>query len=152
MPEANVRPTRADEVRQERRRQPGATIAAGIKLGVDESKLDRNTYEYRWANETGSRLQQLHANDWDVAPEMAIQSSDSGGTVNSKVAGTDDNGKPFNAVLMRKRKDWFREDQKAKQKPLDDMDEAIRKGVVHQQSEPSLREGAYTPDAGNKIG
>lgn len=152
MSEANMRPTRAEEVRQERRRQPGATVVAGIKLGVDESKLDRSTYEYRWANETGNRLQQLHANDWDVAPEMAAPGTDSGGTVNSKVAGTDDTGKPFNAVLMRKRKDWFQADQKAKQKPLDEMDEAIRKGSAHQQSEPSLREGAYTPDGGNKIG
>lgn len=151
MAEQNVRPTRADEVRQERRRKPGATIASGIKLGVDETKLDRGTYEYRWANETGSRLQQLHANDWDVAPEQAAP-SDGGGTVNSKVAGTDNTGKPFNAVLMRKRKEWFRDDQKAKQAPLEAMDEAVRRGVAHQQSEPELREGTYTPDAGNKIG
>lgn len=147
----NARPTRADEVRQERRRKPGATTVMGIKLGVDESKLDRSTYEYRWVNDTGSRLKQLHGEDWDVAPELATD-TDGGGTVNSKIAGTDDNGKPFNTILMRKRKDWYEDDQKAKQKPLAAMDDAIRRGVVHQQSEPELREGSYTPGAGNRIG
>lgn len=141
----NARPTRAEEVRQERRKKPGATTAMGIKLGVDESKLDRRTYEYRWANETGNRLQELHGNDWDRAPEIASEDG-------TKVAGTDDNGKPFKTVLMRKRKDWFNEDKREKQKPLAEMDEAIRSGVVHRKAEPELREGAYTPGAGNQIG
>jgi hypothetical protein len=145
MAENVQRPTRAEEVRQERRKKPGATMVTGIKLGVDGSKLDRKTYEYRWANETGNRLQQLHGEDWDRAPELA---ADDG----AKVAGTDENGKPFKTVLMRKRKDWYSEDQKAKQKPLEEMDKAIREGVVHHKSEPALRDGSYTPGSGNTIG
>jgi hypothetical protein len=32
---------RADEVRRERRKKPGQTVVSGIKLSMDESKLDK---------------------------------------------------------------------------------------------------------------
>ena len=65
MAEANQRPTRAEEVRQERRRQPGSTVASGIKLTVNEAELDRTQYAYRWVKDSGGRMTQLHGDDWD---------------------------------------------------------------------------------------
>ena len=73
------------------------------------------------------------------------------GTVGTKVGGTDESGKPYNMVLMRKRKDWFDADQKEKQKPLDEMDRAIREGRPHSGTELKGSD-VYTPDGGNKIG
>jgi hypothetical protein len=142
---------RAEEVRQERRRKPGSVVAAGIKLAVDESKLDRANFEYRWAKDFGGRTSQLHAEDWDPAPEQAALNATGPGTVNSTHGGVDEHGKPYNMVLLRKRKDWYRADQREKRKPLDEMDAAIRRGTNHQ-SETGQDAGAfYTPGGGNKI-
>lgn len=144
-------PTRADEVRRERRRKPGSTTLSGIKLSVDESALDRKNYHYRFVKAgDGNRINQLYGQDYDVAPEAAKPDSNSVGTVNSAHGGTGENGAPYDMVLMRKPKDWFDADQKEKQAPLDAMDEAIRRGQDHAKNE--LRgPGVYTPDAGNSI-
>lgn len=135
---------RADEVRQERRRKPGQTVLSGIKLSVDESKLDRNTYQYRFANDKGGRVEQLGSVDWDVAPEAAKSDGNGLGTVNSVHAGVIE-GKPYNTVLLRKRKDWFEADQKEKQQPLDATDEAIRRGNVDHKANELRGDGVYTP-------
>lgn len=137
--EANVRPSRAEEVRQERRRKPGSTVHYGIKLSVPEDQLDRNTYVYRHVNDVGNRIAQMEAEDWDKAPL-------DGNSVSARHVGTDEGGKSIPAVLMRKRKDWYNADQKEKQKPLDEIDEAIRRGTAHQKSgEGELSGVAYTP-------
>lgn len=151
MAEQAPRATRADEVRQERRRQPGATVMAGIKLAVDDKKLDWNTFEYRWAKDYGGRMPQLHGEDWDPAPEHAVIGSSGEGTVGTKIGGTDESGKPYNMVLLRKRKDWFKADQKEKQRPLDEMDEAIRRGTNHLKDNPEAKDGFYTPNGENAV-
>jgi len=143
-----VKTTRADEVRQERRKKRGATVHTGIKLSVDESKLDRSTFQYRYVNDKGGRVQQLAAVDWDPAPEGAKE--DASGTITATHAGVEE-GKPFNAVLMRKRKDWFETDQKEKQRPLDEMDEAIRRGNVNHKANELHGPGVYTPGGVNII-
>lgn len=144
--------TRADTVRQERRRRPGHAAHAGIKLAVDETKLDRNTYHYRFAADTGARISQLIADDYDIAPEGAKPDGNGLGSVTSALAGTDEAGKPYNHVLLRKRKDWFEADQMEKQKPIEATEEAIRRGnTAGQGTEMSRVEGAYTPNGVNII-
>jgi hypothetical protein len=148
---ADPKPTRAEEVRQERRRKPGSVSHTGIKLSVDERKLDRKTYQYRFANDTENRVQQLEADDWDIAPEGGAKpDGNSMGTTNTAHAGVID-GKPYNAVLMRKRKDWFEADQKEKQKPLDANEEAIRRGRTAEQNVELKGAGVYTPNGVNII-
>ena len=132
---------RATEERRERRMKPGALNATRKRLDVDESLLERDKFEYRWANDQEARVQRLHGQDWDVVPDAQ----------KDKLAGTDKQGKPFNAVLMRKYKDWYEQDQKAKMKPIDDMEKRIRAGTSHQADEPELRDGAYTPGGSNVI-
>lgn len=151
-PQQNApRQDRAEQVRTERRRKPGSVIHTGIQLGVDESKLDRANYAYRLVNDANGRVQQLEAQDWDPAPERdALIGSTSGGTVQSKHAGHIE-GKAFNAILMRKPLRMHNEDQSAKQKPLDEMDEAIRRGQNHASAEPQLAAGTYTPGGSNVI-
>lgn len=146
-----ARPTRAEEVRQERRKKPGSLEHLGMKLGVNEAALDRETYKYRWVNDKDNRVQQLTAEDWDVAPEQAATQGDGAGTVQSKVVGTIA-GKPYSGVLMRKRKDWFIEDRKSKQAELDVVDEAIRRGDNHTKDSPELAGGrGYTPNGRNTV-
>jgi hypothetical protein len=47
---------------------------------------------------------------------------------------------------MRKRKDWYDDDQKAKRSNLAETDKAIMRGTVHATAgEADLTEAAYTP-------
>lgn len=144
-----ARPTRADKVREERRRKPGQVLTSGVKLAVDQSKLDPN-FTYRWVNDKGNRVQQLEAADWDPVDEAVKADTDGAGTVQAKVVGTD-GGKPYSAILMRKRKDWFQEDKKEAQKPLDEVDETIRRGLNHQKDSPELSGRSYTPNGRNTV-
>ena len=139
---------RAEEVRSERRRKRGSTTISGLKLHVDPDRMDPG-YEYRWVNDKGGRVQAMYDNDWDKVEDGAL--SDAPGTVPSKTVGSD-GGKPLNAILMRKRKEYYEADFKEKQKPLDEMDEAIRRGVNHTRSEPELGgDVAYTPGGSNTV-
>jgi hypothetical protein len=144
-----ARATRADEIRQERRMKPGSTVLSGIKLHVPEEGLDRNTYEYHWANDKDGRVEALYAQDWDPVTEPVKPDADGVGTVQSKVAGAV-SGKPFSAVLMRKRKDWYLEDQKRKNRALDETEAAIKRGADSRESD--LHGLSYVPiEGGNRI-
>lgn len=144
------RQDRAEQVRTERRRTPGSVAHTGIQLGVDEAKLDRKNYAYRLVNDANGRIQQLEAQDWDPAPEQALVGSTGAGTIQSKHAGHIE-GKAFNAVLMRKPINMHNEDQAAKQRPLDEMEEAIRRGQSHADTPSELSSGTYTPGGSNTL-
>jgi hypothetical protein len=135
---------RSNEVRAERRRKAGSTVNFGQKLGVPEELLDRKKFAYRWVNDVANRVEAMKEKDWEPVPGVG-----SGTSAEARVVGT--NGiKPTNAVLMRMPKDWYEDDQKLKRKPLDEMDNAIRRGVAHKEAE--LAGGiAYTPDGGNSV-
>lgn len=148
MAEANQRPTRADEVRQERRRKRGSTVVSGLKLHVPTDKLDQR-FEYRWVNDVPGRVQQMTDNDWDRVEDPSIASG-VGSVPTVHVSGS--SATPMSAVLMRKRKDWYEDDQKEKNKPLDEIDAAIRRGTVHERNEADLRgDVAYTPNGSNHV-
>lgn len=146
------RPTRAETERLERRRKPGSLVHAGTKLGVNEEMLDRSKYAYRFVNDTPGRVEAMYANDWDpVSGEGVKPDADGLGSVVEKVVGVSD-GRPVKGVLMRKRREWFEADRAEKQKPLDEMDEAIRRGVNHQKDSPELANGVgYTPGGQNTL-
>lgn len=136
-----TRADRAEQVRTERRMKPGSIAATGLQLYVPEENKDPK-YAHRWVNDDGRRVEQLYQQDWDKVDDPVKPDSDGVGSVQTKTVGA--NGKK--AVLMRKRKDWYETDQRAKQKPLDEMDEAIRRGIPKTQ-EADLGGGvAYTPD------
>lgn len=142
---------RAEETRKERRRKRGDTVHSGIRLAVDMSKLDTSNYEYRWVNDTAGRPSRLYEEDWAVAPEMATEANDGLGTVQSKNVGTQKSGQPMSGILMRKPKDWYNEDQRDKQRPLDQIEHEIRTGTAHERGEPELRDrnSVYTPNGAN---
>jgi hypothetical protein len=144
MADVASRAPRADEVRQERRRKPGTLLQGGMKLALPEERLDRKTYQYRWVKDYGARMNSLHEQDWDPAPEMT-------GSPVEKTGGTDEHGKPYNMVLMRKRLDWYNADQKEKLAPVEEFNKAIKGGTNHLKAEPELRDGTYTPGLGNVI-
>jgi hypothetical protein len=138
--QAAQRPNRAETERRERRKKRGSTVISGLKLYVDKDKLDP-AYEYRWVNDVPGRVQQMHDNDWDRVEDPTIVPS--AGSIPTQHVGVD-SGRSINAVLMRKRKEWYEEDQKEKRRPLDEIDQSIRRGAHHK--EPELAgDIAYTP-------
>lgn len=141
--------TRADAVRTERRRKPGSIEHSGMAFVYDEGQLDRKNYAYRTVNDTKGRVRQLESQDWDIAPEDALLGSTSGGTVQSKHAGVNELGS-FNGVLMRKPIAMHKEDQAAKQRPIDEMEGRIKAGDLRNDPEMS-GEGTYTPNGRNTI-
>jgi hypothetical protein len=146
---------RADEVRTERRKKPGQMAYGGGRLAVDESMLDRNTYEYRWVSDAPGRVQRLHDEDWDRVNDPAIKpDANTKGTVLSVHGGTEASGKNVDQILMRKRKEWFDEDQKEKLRPMEEVDKQLRSGqadVIAADTDADLANHAYVPGGGNSM-
>lgn len=138
MADVAARGNRATEERRERRYKPGATQLDGLKLHVPEDKLDRKRFEYRWVNNKGNRIQQMHDRDWDPAPEIA-----NGASTTKRVVGLD-GAAPMDGMLMRKHRDWYDQDQKTKRRPLDEMEASIKRGTAHK-DEKDLDGVSYTP-------
>lgn len=148
MTEERTRPSRAETVRRERRMKPGAIMAEGIKLELDETKLDRKTFSYRWVKDSPGRVERFKRADWDLVDEAEAKANGNNlGTIPTVHGGIGESGAPYGLVLMKKYKDWYEADQKAKRAPLDEMDKAIKRGTAHKQSgEGELTDAVtYTP-------
>ncbi len=144
---------KTDTERRERRYQPG-TDAEGTNfhLWVDQSKLDPDK-KYRWVSNVHDRIGRLTQGDWDLVSEEEVGFPiDRSGDINP-------NGGRENVRmrLMCKYKDWFDDDQAAKQKRIDDqMSRAARGEEILQgkgdDSGPGLSAStAYMPNGANKL-
>jgi hypothetical protein len=85
-------------------------------------------YEYRIANDTGDRIQELLDQDWEICSADEIQVGDrrvdkpsAPGSVAEVSVGQ---GKK--AIVMRKRKDWYEEDQAVKQEMVKKTEDATK--------------------------
>lgn len=136
--------SRAIQERRARRKKRGATSLTGIKLAVEQDRLDP-AFHHRWVRDTGDRVRQMENEDYEIVPGAAA-ADETAGTTGRKHGGTEDAGNPYGMVLMRKPREWHDEDQKDKQRPLDEMENAIRRGTAHQNNEPDLRGVSYTPN------
>lgn len=146
---------RAEQVKSERRRKPGVTTHLGLKLGVDESKLDREKFAYRFVNDTPGRLSMLtEQDDWEFVedPSKAVKddSTNEGGRVSAH-AGVTESNKPMRAYLLRKPKGYFEDDQKSKQTPIDDVMTAIKRGAPQSAEARKEAATAYVPEGGINI-
>lgn len=148
-----ARPTRADEVKSERRRQRGPTVLTGQKLGVSEAFLDRNKFEYRWLNDDGGRIEQMTtADDWDLVEDpkkVGKEDADGLGTKISKVVGRGESG-AMRAYLARKPKVYYDEDQREKRASIKETMDAIKRGTPSTEATP-LGDSGYIPDGGSGI-
>lgn len=126
---------RSEELKSERRRRN--TDALGGKrrrLQVDESKLDQEKFVYRWANDEGSRINDLtRHDDWEVVADRnseVKQDTRRDGSKVSVVAGTGERGAPVNAVLLRKPKGYHEDDYAAQQRKIDEAEKGMRAGAA----------------------
>lgn len=125
---------RSEQIAQERRRRN--TDALGGKrrrLAVDESKLDRENFTYRFANDAGNRIHDLTVNDdWEVVQDRdgELNQSAADGAQVAVRAGVDEGGKSMRSVLLRKPKAYHDADVAATQRRIDDTETSLRAGAA----------------------
>ncbi len=128
----NVTRTREQQPEgRERRRKIGAGETTGRRLGVLKSALDFNRFKYRWMNDNEARiLAKTKEDDWDFVTKDGGVKDDSAdmGNVVSQIVGSKPDGSVLKAYLCRKPKEWWIEDQAAKQAALDEQLAQLRRG------------------------
>jgi hypothetical protein len=144
------RPPRTEEVQAQRRRRSDSGAAAGLKLHVPADMKDPN-FEYRWVNDKPGRIHQLtKQDDWDVVstdrPDQLTAAAE--GSVMRRAV---DKSTGDNAVLLKKPKEYYEADQREKQRPVDEMEKALRGGPAPSAEGISGSE-AYVPGGKNIIG
>jgi hypothetical protein len=142
---------RTEEVKTERRRRADSATAAGLKLHVPADMKDDANFEYRWANDRPGRIHQLTVqDDWDVVstdrPDQLTAAAE--GSVMKRAV---DKATGDNAVLLRKPRKYFEADRLEKQRPVDEMEKALRRGPAPSPEGISGSE-AYVPGGKNTIG
>ena len=144
------RPPRSAEVQSQRRRRSDSAATAGLKLHVPEDMKD-DKFEYRWVNDKPGRIHQLtKQDDWDVVstdrPDQLTAAAEGSVMKRSVDKSTGDS-----AVLLRKPKDYFEADRREKQRPVDEIEKALRSGPAPS-SEGISGSEAYVPNGRNTIG
>lgn len=139
------------ESRKDDREETGRK--ARIPLGVPQPKLavpGRKGFVRRWINDSPGRI--LRAQEADWMPVMdEIQSQEEGRAVGRHaLVGSKEDGSPLYAYLMEIPEDLYNEDQRAKQKPLDDFDDALKRGNIRGADERD-NSAFYVPKEGISV-
>ncbi len=127
---------------------------AALKMDVPQAANDPD-HVYRWINDKPGRLQRAQAGGWEFVEDPSIQIGTGSDTRNSEqdsrvsqVVGKHDNGSPMHAYLMRIKREWYEEDQAAKQSSIDEVEATIKGGRFKE----GAGDGRYIPKEGIKIG
>ena len=135
---------RADQERSERRRRQDTGSGRLDMLSI-VGERDPN-YVYRWVNDTPGRLHQLtQMDDWDVVSDIGRDERDKSlGTGSERVV---DRRTGLRAVLVKKRKDYYADDQAKQQAAIAETEADIRRGRA---SSPDGLQGptSYVPAGG----
>lgn len=127
---------------------------------IEPEDLDLANYVYRWTNDENSRIRQLtKADDYDFvnAGELGDgfdrENTDSESAERVRmVVGSQKNGNPLYAYLLKKRRDFWEEDNETMVRLREDMMAGrVYRAEVTEPEEGSLAAHAYVP-AGNQIG
>lgn len=130
-----------------------------VSLGGHRQKLsypEMPGYQLRWVNDSSNRLEQFkdagyefvekdpntHPGDGDISQRMSVDSR-----VRASV-GVHEDGSPLYAYLMKQSQEFYDEDQRAKQIPIDELEETLMRGF---DSEGRMPEGRYIPATGPKL-
>lgn len=127
-----------------------------VPLGRHRQRMGIGRYEVptnkvpRWVNDKGTRVSDALAGGYEFVRDPSIKpgeddliSRNPGDAVSMKV-GTKKDGSPLTAYLMMIDKELYDEDQKEKQRRLDEIDSAIQ----HGRHESQFEDGKYVPKSG----
>jgi len=128
--ESGTRGKRADDRQPEGRRKR-------TPLGVMRGKLDAKIpdgFVGRWINDEGNRISAAIQGGWEFMKggepvgQGPVDLNSDLGSYTSQIAGTKDDGSPLRTYLMVIKREWYEEDQREKQRPVDEIDNQIRRG------------------------
>jgi len=133
--------SREESLTKSRRRRGGPIGESNRKLVLPAGFEEDPAFDYRWANEDGTRLHNLTvADDWDF---VETEQGNTGSKV-SHVAGVTKEGTPLKAYLLRKKKEYTKEDRAAKHRAIDE-----REGKISRPLEGGELSGSgYVPSGG----
>lgn len=146
-PSADNREAGRDSSREKQGRSGRIPLGrARQKLSVQ--KIDG--YVTRWINDQAGRVQTaisggyefVDSNEVGHIGESNIDGNDDVGSRVRKSVGTGENNQPLYAYLMKIKKEFYDEDQMAKSKQINEVENAIRTG---KQEDGSNDETTYTP-------
>jgi len=155
--EAQMRGHRMHHARQETQEvsKRNADRKKRVPLGAPRRKMSANNIPKnkvaRWVNDWPGRVNNaiqggyrlVMGDETTIGDETVDLNTDMGMAV-SMVVGKNDDGTPLRAYLMVIDKDLYEQDQDEKQKEVDKIDNAIRKGKLDNQLGPH----GYIPDSG----
>ena len=129
---------RTSERKKERRQRMGfGDYRTRLQLSEEERKaFDENGYVPRWVNDVDGRVERFKAAGYEFATPEEARSVGSGeihqgnsnlGTRVSKIVSRG-GGEPVRAYLMKQKKEWYEEDQKAKEEQNAQVDRALKEG------------------------
>jgi hypothetical protein len=112
----------------------------------------RPGYVRRWVNDDPGRLDAAQQGGYEFV--LGESKSEGGATEGmgqkiSRVVGSYDSGNPKTAYLMEIKKEWYDEDQRAKQGNVDLSEAALRRGT-DEHGQPGV-DGRYIPKSGISI-
>lgn len=115
----NVKTTTKRKERKPLHQQGPQSVAGMLEPG----------FQYRFVNDTGSRIENFKAAGYEFVedPDLYVGDSrvfDPSQTGSAKVVTSNDGSK---AYLMRIKDEWYKEDQKAKQDRIDELEKAMTK-------------------------
>lgn len=141
---------RARQIREERKGRRVALDGMDQKLEVHGKE---DGFHYRWVNDEGTRIASLKERGYEfVASNEVIAASDEEGDNISQTVGTQKTNRPLKGFLMRIPSEIYEEDQKIRQRRVDEVDEAIKAGKV----QPSTGDSSHQyvpvgPDGRSRI-
>ena len=125
--------SRAEQTQAERRRRNTSLSGRRRRFSVDKSKMD-DGYVYRFANDDAGRIYDLTVmDDYDVVSDREATIKPDGEGMGTQVAvhaGRTQDGKPMRAVLLRKPRALYDDDQAAKARHIDEQEAGLRAGRV----------------------
>jgi hypothetical protein len=131
---------RAKESQTARRRRhtddpyDGVQFHLGVSPHIKEGDASEENYAYYWANDDKGRVQYLtEQDDWDFVEDREANQdprNKGGGTRIERVVGRGRDGLPVRAVYLRKRRDYYTQDQAIGFSRLDARAARVRSGIL----------------------
>lgn len=124
---------RAAETSESRRKRAPFGVPKK-KLNLDDATMQRlkdDGLVPRWVNDVGSRIHEALAGDYNFVNNPNVKVGDTEESVDARIrkqVGTQKTGEPLYAYLMAIKKEFYDEDQEAKEEINKKVDHAIRGG------------------------
>jgi hypothetical protein len=116
-------------------------------FGVPRSKLavanHIEGYHLHWINDTPGRLHEASSGDYEFVSPKEVGVEDKEERI-KQLVGTNEDGSPMFAYLMKIRQEWYEEDQKAVNAVQDSIDAQIRGGKLEDTGNRYIPQGGIS--------